>query len=159
MRHWMGQGVGFHFELFSPWTWLVLITSILEVNTDLMHTHVHFWVRGMLRSERKDGIPFKWGRGGERGGMQSQIKYLSPHLSAFHSWHAHNAKWNVILLFFPSCLMSCSLKRVDQREERVTCFFKRSHIKSPFSDLCFISRTLCTISYWKNATDLWKQYI
>lgn len=62
------RGVGFPFELFSPWTCPVLITSILKVNTDLMsrhiytHTHTHSHC-GTQRSRRKDGIPFKW-RGG-----------------------------------------------------------------------------------------------
>lgn len=58
------RGVGFPFELFSPWTWPVLITSILKVNTDLMsrhiytHTHTHtfsLW-NAEVTEKRRDSL-------------------------------------------------------------------------------------------------------
>lgn len=160
MRHWStGQGVGFHFELFSPWTWLVLITSILEVSTDLMHAHTleseECWGR-----REKTGFPLsEKGRWGGGWGYVEPDKISQPPPLCFSFLTCTQCEVECYSSFFFSCLMSCSLKRADQREENVTHFFTRSHIKSPFSDFSFISWTLCTISYWKNATDVGKRHI
>lgn len=143
MRHWStGRGVGFHFELFSPWTWLVLITSNLEVSTDLMHTHTleseECWGR-----REKTGFPLsEKGRGGGWGYVEPD-KISQPPPLCFSFLTCTQCEVECYSSFFPPRLMSCSLKRVDQTEERVTRFFKRvPHKKSIFRFFFYILDSL-----------------